>query len=326
MGRRAVVALMCAVMAAGAYLAVRPLVADLFWSHASASAVEELAAEADELGDGRVQALLDEAHTYNVRLAERAIGAHELSSDERELYLSMLGNAGASQVMGAIEIPALGLVERICFGTSETALMAGLGHCEWSSLPVGGSSTHCVLAGHSGMEDHRMLDGADGLTEGDHVYVTVLNNTLSYEVVSLNTVLPSEVDTLAIEPGRDLLTLVTCVPYGINTHRLLVRCERCDHAPERTQTARAAALVFGGSGRAFSWIRVLPALLVAATIVALVVYLRRRGFGSERSHQHERKVYGHRRRHRRGIRFGRRRRSRGRRRRRARRKRSRSRT
>ena len=299
-------ALMCALMMLGTYLAARPLVADLLWQHASASAKEELMSAVAAQDDHEVEALLEQANAYNARLAEKAQGAHELTPKERELYLKQLGGAGTSQVMGAIEIPALGLVEKVCFGTSETALMAGLGHCEWSSLPVGGLSTHCVLAGHSGMENCRMLDNAPDLKEGDHIYLSVLGKTLSYEVTSLETVLPQEVDTLAIEPGRDLLTLVTCVPYGVNSHRLLVHCERCGHLPEQKQALSLAALVVSAPTRSIPWIRVLPVFLVIAIIAGLALYLRRQGRRTERSRHNERKVYGHRRRSRCGTRLRRR--------------------
>ena len=302
-------------MALGAYLAARPLVADLLWSHASASAREESLVEAETLGDEKVDTLLREAQAYNAELAASARGAHELDEAERERYLQQLGKTETSQVMGAVEIPAIGLSERICFGTSETALMAGLGHCEWSSLPVGGSSTHCVLAGHSGMENHRMLDDASSLVAGDHVYVTVLGRTLAYEVTSLTTVLPSETDALAIERDRDLLTLVTCVPYGINSHRLLVRCERCGHLPEQEQATATTPLVVSAPIRSVPWIRVAPVVFVLAIVAALTIHLMRRNHRTERSQRHERKVYGHRRSSRRGIRLGRRRRRRRRRRR-----------
>lgn len=304
--RRIVLALMCALMLLGAYLAARPLVADLLWQHASAAAKEEIMSAAAAQDDREVKALLKEAADYNAKLAQKGQGAHELTPKEKELYLAQLGGAGTSQVMGAVEIPALGLVEKICFGTSETALMAGLGHCEWSSLPIGGSSTHCVLAGHSGMENHRMLDNAPDLKEGDHIYLSVLGKTLSYEVTGLETVLPSEVDTLTIEPERDLLTLVTCVPYGVNSHRLLVHCERCDHPPEQKQVTSLAALVVSAPARSIPWIRVLPVILVIAIIAGLALYLRQQGRRTERSRHNERKVYGHRRRSRCGTRLRRR--------------------
>lgn len=304
--KRVVIALMCLLMMVGAYLAARPLVADLLWTQASAAAKEELMSRAETKDDKEVQALLDQAHAYNKELAETSSGAHELTASEKELYLSQLGGAESSQVMGAIEIPALSLVERICFGTSETALMAGLGHCEWSSLPVGGASTHCVLAGHSGMENHRMLDDAPTLKAGDHVYVSVLGETLSYEVSSLETVLPSEAASLAIVEGRDLLTLVTCVPYGVNSHRLLVHCERCDHKPEERRTMSLAALVVSAPDGGISWIRVLPVALVLATIATLNIVLWRQRHPGERSHRNEEKAHRHRRRSRCSLRLRRR--------------------
>ena len=293
---RIVVALMCVLMMVGTYLAVRPLVADLLWTHASATAKEELLSQAEEQGDEAIDALLEEARAYNAELAENGFGAHELTQDETRRYLAQLGGAGTSQVMGAVEIPALGLVEKICFGTSETALMAGLGHCAWSSLPVGGRSTHCVLAGHSGMDERRMLDDAPALSPGDHVYISVLGKTLVYEVDSLETVLPSETESLGIEPGRDLLTLVTCVPYGVNSHRLLVHCERCGHEPAKSQgLGRLASLVVGAPTKTVSWIRVLPVALVLAIITTLAVFLWRQNRRKERSRTHERKVHRRRR-------------------------------
>ena len=290
-------------MLLGAYFAARPLVADLLWAHASAQAKEELMTEAAARDNEELEALLEAAQAYNTELARQARGAHELSAAEEEAYLAQLGGAETSQIMGAIEIPALGLVEKVCFGTSETTLMAGLGHCAWSSLPVGGASTHCVLAGHSGMEDHRMLDDATSLKAGDHVYVTVLGKTLSYEVTALETVLPSQTDSLRIEEGHDLLTLVTCVPYGVNSHRLLVHCERCGHEPEERPTLSLAALVVASPTGSISWVRVLPVGLVLATLALLGMHLWRQNHLKERSKTHERKVIRHRHRSRRSLRF-----------------------
>ena len=131
--------------------------------------------------------------------------------------------------MGYVEIPAIGVNLPIYHGTEESTLDRGVGHLLGSSLPVGGTATHCVLTGHSGLAGQKMFSDLNLLKEGDIFFLRVLGQTLAYKVVEVYTVLPEDTGKLTIDAGRDLCTLVTCTPYGVNSHRLLLRGERTEY-------------------------------------------------------------------------------------------------
>lgn len=140
-------------------------------------------------------------------------------------YEGLLNIAGGG-IMGYVEIPKIQVLLPIYHGTEGQTLERGVGHLLGSSLPVGGESTHTILSGHSGMASQKMFTDLGQLTPGDVFYLHVLNDTLAYQVVEINTVLPHDTSLLGISPSEDLCTLVTCTPYGINSHRLLVRGSR----------------------------------------------------------------------------------------------------
>ena len=144
---------------------------------------------------------------------------------ERAVYESLLDPVG-SGVMGWVEIPAIGCRLPIGHGSDETTLRDAAGHVEWSSLPTGGAGTHCVLSGHRGMAGARLFTDLDELAVGDTFLLQILDNTLTYQVDQILTVLPHETQALQIRPEGDYCTLVTCTPYAVNTHRLLVRGRR----------------------------------------------------------------------------------------------------
>ena len=131
--------------------------------------------------------------------------------------------------MGYIEIPAIGVSLPIYHGVEDTVLKIAIGHIEGTSLPVGGEGTHCVVSGHRGLPSAKLFTDLDKLVEGDIFMLCVLDEVLTYEVDAIHIVKPQEVELLEIEPGEDLCTLVTCTPYGINSHRLLVRGHRVDN-------------------------------------------------------------------------------------------------
>ena len=168
-----------------------------------------------------------QAIAYNLAITP---GAADAYSEERlvsaaEDYDSQLDIAG-NGIMGYVEIPKIQVNLPIYHGTEAEVLDRGVGHLLGSSLPVGGENTHTVLSGHSGMVSQKMFTDLEQLTQGDVFYLNVLNETLAYQVTEINTVLPYETDLLGNVPGEDLCTLVTCTPYGVNTHRLLVRGSR----------------------------------------------------------------------------------------------------
>ena len=180
-----------------------------------------------QLEQDRLDQLLAQAREYNNQLAGNNMGKAPLSDDDGnpitpESYWELL-NVDSAGMMGYIEIPKLNSTIPIYHGTSEAVLQVGVGHLQNTSLPVGGESTHAALSGHRGLPTRSLFTDLDQLELGDRFYIRVLNETLCYTVDQILTVLPHEMDALAIEEGKDYLTLITCTPYGINSHRLLVR-------------------------------------------------------------------------------------------------------
>lgn len=223
----------------------------------------------------RLDALLEEAREYNKMLASSTklqkppvdANGEPISPDSYQQILNLNGDG----MMGYITVPKLNITACIFHGTEESALQIGIGHLKNTSLPVGGETTHAVLSGHRGLPTADLFTDLDQLTEGDVFYIKVLDHTLCYTVDQILTVLPDETEELAIQEGKDYVTLVTCTPYGINSHRLLVRGVRTPY--DDSQEIPVYEVVNMGS----FWSR-LPAqyrhmLYGAAAIVAfLIIY------------------------------------------------------
>ena len=175
------------------------------------------------------------AEQYNTMLSGAAITEGGASAPPLA-YAQQLTVGG---VMCYVEIPKIGVYLPVEHGTSADTLEKSVGHVVGTSLPVGGSSTHAVLSAHSGMASSKLFSDIDQLTEGDTFYIHVLGDTLAYKVDAINTVLPTDTHLLQIEDGKDYVTLVTCTPFGVNTHRLIVRGYRVPYVPEQEATAAA---------------------------------------------------------------------------------------
>ena len=177
------------------------------------------------------------AQAYNEELWSSIVRYGSYSKDSVtsavEEYAQLLDLTGTG-TMGYVHIPKLGVSLPIYHGTEEETLDRGIGHLIGSSLPFGGSSTHAILTGPSGLASQKMFSDLDKLEMGDTFYLEVLNEVLAYEVDQINTVLPHDTTYLGLEEGKDLCTLVTCTPFGVNTHRLLVRGHRIPYTPENT--------------------------------------------------------------------------------------------
>ena len=191
---------------------------------------------ADMSQEQREQMLAD-AHAYNDALAASS-GAGTPASEGGEpaqvgedAYESLL-NLNGDCMMGYIIIPKMNVELPIYHTVDERVLQVGVGHMESSSLPVGGESTHAALSGHRGLPSAKLFTDLDQMEAGDQFYIKVLGETLAYEVHDVETVLPTETESLAIQQGQDLVTLITCTPYGINSHRLLVHAHRIPYVPE----------------------------------------------------------------------------------------------
>ena len=272
MKKRLLTAFEILLLIVGVCVAMYPLFSDIKWSRSENDIRAEAIGLESDMPSEEAKAMLESAYRYNEWLAANRGVPYVLNDDEIEMYSGQMGGS-SSDVIGHLSIPALDVECRIFKGTADAMLMVGVGHCEWSSLPVGGTSTHCVLSGHSGMVDYKMFDGLDNLGVGDHVFVTTLGITCGYEVISKETVLPDETGSLGIVEGEDLLTLVTCVPYGVNSHRLLVHCERCGHQPEQVEAESSFVGRVMTRARNTPLNRWLPATIAGIAVVSLIVYV-----------------------------------------------------
>ena len=217
-------------LVAGLSLLLYPTVSDYWNSLHASQAVASYDQAVKSMDEGKYDELLQRAGQYNRDLFLRG-SLFALTDEEREDYNSQLDIDG-SGVMSYIEIPTIKVSLPIYHGTSDDVLQVAVGHLEWSSLPVGGESTHCVLSGHRGLPSAKLFTNLDQLTEGDLFVIRTLGEVLTYEVDRILIVLPSELQALAAEEGKDLCTLVTCTPYGVNSHRMLVRGHRVDNQSE----------------------------------------------------------------------------------------------
>lgn len=185
------------------------------------------------------EGLLEQAQAFNREIFENG-GLVNLTDEQKAAYETLL-NLNGDGVMGYIEIPRLELKLSIGHGTEEDVLQRMVGHIEGSSLPVGGESTHAVLSAHRGLPTAKLFSDLDLMQVGDRFTIHTLNQTLTYQVDQITVILPEEIEALAIEPGGDYVTLMTCTPYAVNTHRLLVRGVRVEEAaptPEPAQSGK----------------------------------------------------------------------------------------
>ena len=213
-----------AVFLVGLSLLLYPTVSEWWNSMHQTRAITSYSESVASLDDADYEALLAEAQAYNESLVGKA-DRFRLTDEELEDYERYLSVDGTN-VIGSIRIDKINCNLPIYHGTDASVLQVGVGHLEGSSLPVGGPSTHSVITGHRGLPSARLFTDLDQLEVGDTFVVTVLDETLTYEVDQIRIVEPTDMSALAIEEGEDLCTLVTCTPYGINTHRLLVRGHR----------------------------------------------------------------------------------------------------
>lgn len=222
----------------GLSLLLYPSVSNYVNSFSQSKAVFTYNNEVNELEEDALEEYWREAQQYNQSLVGRT-NPYLLGDTEKERYEQLLNTSG-NGVMGIIEIPEIKCELPIYHGTSSEALAAGVGHLEWTSLPVGGESTHCVLSSHRGLPSAELFSNLDRLSEGDIFILYVLDEVLTYEVDQILIVEPEDTEALLITQGEDYCTLLTCTPYGVNTHRLLVRGHRVENAESGT-TIRVAA-------------------------------------------------------------------------------------
>ena len=263
---RITVILLVAVLLAGLSLLLYPLISNYWNSIHQSQAIAAYMDDVSELDDSAYDALWEEAQDYNTSLLD---DENRFFPDEEEQqqyeHLLSISNDG---IMGYIEIPSIDVTLPIYHGTSEEVLQVAIGHIEGSSLPIGGPSTHCVISGHRGLPSSRLFTDIDQLSEGDLFTLLVLDETLTYEVDQIRIVEPDDISLLEIKEGEDLCTLVTCTPYGVNSHRLLVRGHRVENQ-EATGFLRITADAMMIDSRFVAPVLAVPILLVVVLFMVL---------------------------------------------------------
>ncbi len=229
------------ILLAGLCLILYPSLSDWWNSFHQTRAIASYTEDVENTSEEERQLLLEEARVYNDMLTKTG-NSFILSKEEETKYMSLL-NVSGTGIMGYLNIPSIDVNLPIYHGTDETVLQIAIGHIAGSSLPIGGSGTHCLLSGHRGLPSARLFTDLDQVKEGDIFLITVLDELITYQVDQIRIVLPEEVEELAIEKGEDYCTLITCTPYGVNTHRILVRGRRVNNlAGEAVVSAEAVRI------------------------------------------------------------------------------------
>lgn len=206
-----------------------PIISTFIASYTQTIAISNYQETIDNLSEAEKENELQKARDYNSEMEE--VVSVDLSmngSEDENEYVSYMNVLNIGDAMAYISIPKINVYLPIYHGLSENVLQSGVGHLETTSLPVGGLGTHAVLAGHTGLVRTKIFDDINKLEEKDKFYIYVLGETLAYEVDQIDVVLPDETDVIVVEQDKDYVTLITCTPYMINTHRLLVRGSRIE--------------------------------------------------------------------------------------------------
>lgn len=260
-----------------------PTVSDYINQKNQSRAVASYSEEVENLSDVDYQAYFNAADDYNRRLAETPDAFYR--PEEVSGYADTLDVSGTG-IMGYITIPKIGVELPVYHGTSDGVLQVAAGHLEGSSLPVGGAGTHAVISAHRGLPSAKLFTNLDELEVGDTFTITVLDRVLTYEVDQISIVLPTETDLLQPVEGKDYVTLMTCTPYGINTHRLLVRGKRIENA-ENQKHIRVTADALRIEPIIVAPALAVPMLLVMLVVMLAVPHLRKRKNQREENHHEE---------------------------------------
>ena len=266
--KRWLLAAACGAVALG--LLLYPLIGELMNEKYHSDVETTYTVAIADTDDAELTAQRQAAEQYNAMLANATISEGGASAPP----LAYTEQLTAGGVMAYVDIPKINVYLPVQHGTGADTLEKSVGHVVGTSLPVGGSSTHTVLSAHSGMASSKLFSDIDQLEKGDIFYIHVLGDTLAYEVDSINTVLPTDTSLLQIEDGKDLVTLVTCTPFGINTHRLLVRGHRVPYVP--AQEVEAAEAQKATSSWTQHYLTGLGIGLGAATVIGGGYFLVRR--------------------------------------------------
>lgn len=259
----------------GLAMILYPTVANQINQAANGKVIEEYRQNVEATDDSEKEQMWAAVQDYNAELAEREPYIADLTEKMRERYESLMNMTG-NGIIGYIEIPKANVYLAVYHGTEESVLQTGVGHLEGSSLPAKGESVHTVLTSHTGLPSARLFTDIDQLKIGDTFTLHILNETLTYQVEKTRRVEPEEVNNLHIDEGQELCTLITCTPYGVNTHRLVITGRRIETPTETepvTEQMPAAQMITSKWNR---WFMLLPAVVFTGIVLAVVLYKRRK--------------------------------------------------
>lgn len=266
--------LMAVLATIGIVLLLYPVVSNYLYDREIQKTLDRYVTAVESMSDEEYNVVLEQAKEYNRSLPRGEIVPLDKEQDDR--YDGLLG-VDDTGIIGAVSIPKLDVRLPVYRGTDEQTLTGGAGHMRGSSLPIGGEGTHAVISAHSGMNSAKMFTDLPEMEVGDIFRVTVMGMVLTYEVDQIDTVLPSDTAALRIEDGKDYCTLLTCVPFGVNDHRLLVR----GHRVETPENESGADAVFrpgrvSSSQKSFVFLAVCGGIFATTLVVAIVIFTRKR--------------------------------------------------
>ena len=273
--------LLIGAMALGVLIVAYPTIADKWNSYHSTRVIASYTEKVAEIDTEETERMLKEAEAYNAELIDKT-ERFAMTEEERAYYNSILDVTGTG-IIGYVEIPKLHISLPVYHGSNDAVLQTAIGHLEGTSFPVGGIGTHSVLTGHRGLPSARLFTDIDQLVEGDHFVIHVLDRTVTYQVDQIRIVLPEVMEDLNIDPEKDYCTLITCTPYGINTHRLLVRGKRIENDAEILEVSADAQQIQPG----------LTALAIAIPMLTLalifILFMTSRKASNKKQKQKQRK-------------------------------------
>lgn len=255
----------------GLLMCLYPFISGIYTSYTQSQLIQTYEDNSSSLSENQINEEIQKAIDYNNLLYQKQLNPFNNNAISLKAYNEIL-NISDSSIIGSIEIPIIDVNMPIYHGTSETILSKGAGHMEETSFPIGGENTHSVITGHRGLPSSKLFTRLDELQKNDLFYINVLNQTIAYKIDKISIVTPNNIDSINIESGKDLVTLITCTPYGLNTHRLLVTGHRVPFEKEVKKNIEPKSM----SLRELFFI-VLPLLFI---IFGIIIFKKKKGVGS----------------------------------------------
>lgn len=265
----------------GGCIFLYPNVSNYFAEKNQTEAIREYSEAVSNFNQEKIDEELQKAQTYNENLSGEPVhdpfvegSGYAMPKNYKEVL-----NIAEDGVMAYVEIPKISVYLPIYHGTSSEVLEKGVGHIESTSLPIGGISTHSVLTGHTGLPSAELFTRLDELVEGDIFYIHILNEVLTYKVYEIKVILPDEISELQITSGKDYVTLVTCTPYGVNSHRLLVKAERTEYKEYNDETKENTSNInenSGNTGKNYYLMGVIIGIIIFILIIIIIFIFKKK--------------------------------------------------